>query len=182
VSRAVAALLLAAACSSGSGAPAGVLDERGFWRLVAQAGVGAVEDRAAVMTQLLSTARAARLEAWQQQLVARADELDTAPLAAAMRVVCGAQDADGFAADRGWLIAQGERVFTTARDAPDRLATVPDLPQACDGSGQAFLDAATARYSDLGFEPGGDAFPVVALGDPRGHSDDRFPLLRKRFG
>ena len=180
--RAALVLLLAVGCSSGSGTPGDVLDQRGFWALVAQAGGGAVEDRAAVMTQLLSTAKAPRLESWQQQLVARTAELNTARLAGAMRVVCGPQDADAFAADRGWLIAHGQGVFTTARDQPDQLASLGDLPRACDGSGQAFLDAATARYSDLGFEPGSDAFPAVDLAAPRGPSDGRFPLLRKRFG
>ena len=133
------------------------------------------------MTQLLSSAKAPRLESWQQQLVARAEELNTAGLAAAMTIVCGRQDADAFAADRAWLVAHGRQVFTTARDHPDELASLEDLREVCDGSGEAFADAATARYSDLGFEPGGDVFPVIDLSPPRGTSDGSFPLLTHRF-
>lgn len=173
-------LALAAGCSGGSGQPGGVLSEDGFWSLVQRTGTGAVEDRAAVMAQLLSTAPATRLESWRQQLVARDAELATGPLRAALQVVCGPQDPDAFAADRSWLVAHGREVFTTARDAPDRVAALPDLGQVCDGSGEAFADAATPRYSDLGFEPGGDAFPDVDVSAPPPSGSD-FPLLRKRF-
>ncbi|MCU1600999.1 MAG: hypothetical protein JWO22_1708 [Frankiales bacterium] len=171
-----------AGCSGGSGRPGGVLSEHDFWSLVQRSGTGAVEDRAAVMTNLLSQAPATRLESWRQQLVARDADLNRTALSEAMTVVCGPTDPEGFAADRSWLVAHGERVFTTARDHPDDLAALPDLEQACAGSGAAFADAATPRYSDLGFEPGGDAFPDVDPSDPTGPSGGRFPLLHKRFG
>lgn len=166
--RGLVVLVLLAGCSSGSAMPGGVLDERAFWSLVDQAGTGAVEDRAAAMAELLKDAPATRLESWQQQLVARDADLNTTALSQEMTTVCGRQDANGFAADRSWLVAHGQQVFLTARDHPDRLASLPDLAAACAGSGEAFADAATARYSDLGFEPGGDAFPVVDLSPPSG--------------
>jgi hypothetical protein len=175
-------LALAVGCASGSATPADVLDEAAFWHLVTQTGGGRVEDRAAVMSTLLSSAGRPRLESWQQQLVARVAELNRTPLWDALTVVCGTQDSDAFAAERGWLVAHGQDVFRSARDHPDALASLADLGQVCDGSGAAFVDAATPRYSDLGFEPGGDAFPVVDLSAPQGPSGSRFPLLHKRFG
>jgi hypothetical protein len=156
-------LALAVGCAGGSAVPGDVLDRRGFWQLVAQTGSGPVEDRAAVLTHLLSGARAARLESWQQQLVARDAELNTRALKRVLDRACGPQDPDAFAADRSWLVAQGERVFTTARDHPTELG---DLTGICSGSGEAFADAATALYSDLGFEPGGDAFPFIDTSPP----------------
>ena len=134
------------------------------------------------MTDLLSGAPATRLESWRQQLVARDAELNTTALREAMSVVCGAQDPDAFAADRSWLVAHGQQVFSPPRDLPHGLARRSYRAPAGDGSGSAFADAATPRYSDLGFEPGGDAFPDVDLSDPTGPSGGRFPLLHKRFG
>lgn len=159
-----------------------MLDDASFWQLVDRAGSGAVEDRAAQMATLLEDAPASRLESWRQLLVGRVAELNTAELQAAMRVVCGPQDGDAFAADRSWLVAHGHQVFETAKGEPDELASLADLDQVCDGSGEAFADAATPHYSDLGFEPGGDAFPDLDLSAPKGTSDGRFPLLHKRFG
>jgi hypothetical protein len=141
-----------------------VLDERGFWQLVDATGSGAVEDRAAVLTRLLAGAKAPRLESWQQQLVARDAELNTRALKQVLDRTCGPQDPDAFAADRSWLVAHGERVFAKAREHPSELT---DLKDVCDGSGEAFADAATALYSDLGYEPGSDAFPFIDTAPPQ---------------
>lgn len=157
-------LALAVGCAGGSAVPGDVLDARAFWQLVAQTGTGPVEDRAALLTRLLADAKAPRLESWQQQLVARAAELNTRALLRIVEKLCGPQDPDAFAADRSWLVAHGERVFRTARDNPAGLA---DLNGICTGSGEAFADAATALYSDLGFEPGTDAFPFIDTSPPR---------------
>jgi hypothetical protein len=177
---ALLSVALAVGCASGSATPGDVLDEQAFWSLVAQTGGGHVEDRAAVLTHLLATAKAPRLESWQQQLVVRVGELNTTALSEAMTVVCGKQDTYGFAADRSWLVAHGQQAFATARDHPDELASLPDLASACDGSGEAFADVATTRYSDLGFEPGGDAFPAIELSPPHGPVSS-YPRLRARF-
>jgi hypothetical protein len=164
VRLAAAGLLLAVGCAGGSALPGDVLDERGFWQLVGQTGGGHVEDRAAVLTHLLKDAKAPRLQSWQQQLVARDAELNTRALKRVLDRTCGPQDPDAFAADRSWLVAHGQRVFTTARDHPSQLT---DLDGICEGSGEAFADAATAIYSDLGYEPGGDAFPFIDTAPPR---------------
>jgi hypothetical protein len=176
----VALVALAAGCASGSGTPGDVLDEHAFWSLVARTGDGHVEDRAAVLTQLLATSKAPRLESWQQQLVSHVAELNTTAVKGAFEVVCGRQDVNAFAADRSWVVAHGQQVLGKVRDHPDDLAELADVALACDGSGEAFADVATARYSDLGFEPGGDAFPAIDLSPPRGAAGS-YPKLRARF-
>ncbi|MFN2536627.1 MAG: DUF4240 domain-containing protein [Mycobacteriales bacterium] len=161
-----AALLLAlvVGCAGGSAVPGDVLDERAFWQLVARTGSGPVEDRAAVLGHLLAAASARRLESWQRQLVARDEELNTRALKRLLDRTCGPQDPDAFAADRSWLVAHGQQVFMTARNHPTELTGLDGI---CEGSGEAFADAATALYSDLGFEPGTEAFPFVGTSPPR---------------
>jgi hypothetical protein len=180
VRAALVSVALAVGCASGTATPGDVLDEQAFWSLVAQTGDGHVEDRAAVLTHLLATAKAPRLESWQQQLVVHVAELNTTAFKGAFEVVCGQQDVNAFAADRSWVVAHGQRVFDDVRDHPDDLVGLADVALACAGSGEAFADVATARYSDLGYEPGGDAFPAIDLAPPGGPRGS-YPKLRARF-
>lgn len=183
----LAALGLLMGCSAGGGhlAPGATLDELGFWALVdraAQQGGAAVEDRGAMMTQLLKGAPPARLESWQQQLVTLDAQLNTRAVAAAFALACGGPlDLAGFAAARSWVVAHGRATYEEVTADADALAGVPELMSACGGSGEAFQDAALGRYSDLGFEPGGSAFPFVDQDPPTGPAPGALPRLADRF-
>ena len=154
--RRLAALLLVAACSSGGPQqPLEQLDDASFWALVDRAGSLAgprVEDRAAAMTLLLRTADAPRLESYQRLLVrfaTAAERVDTSE-------VCGDDQPVG-----AWLVAQGRTAYDAVLADPASLASLPGAATLCTGVGEAFGSAAVARYSDLGYAPGSDAFPLL---------------------
>jgi hypothetical protein len=184
----VVLLALGAGCSTGSDgrAPGDDLGGQAFWSLVDQAktvGGSDVADRADALTQLLKTADQSRLEAFQQHLVRASNDLDTNAVADAAAVVCGHRaDFTGF---RSWVIAQGEATYDRVRADPGALADLTDVQAACGDAGAAFGDAAVARYSDLGFEPGSDAFPAIEPdGAPTGPhaTTGQLRRLRSRFG
>lgn len=168
--RLTLAALVLAGCTSGGGhgaAPGGVLDEQGFWDLVAvaaQEGGPAVDDRGAVMTRLLADAEPSRLRSWQQQLVLLDARLSTRAVEAAFAKACGgALDPDAFATARTWVVAQGRAAYERVVADPAELPAHEGL---CDGSAGGFQDAALVRYSALGFEAGDGAFPVVDTAPP----------------
>ena len=166
--RALAALLLAAACSAGAGAPGG---DDGFWSLVDQAARDAgpdVSDRAAAMTQLLQHRDRAGLEDYQQHLAAAVTALDLRAVQDVAAVVCPGLDDAGFVDVRSWVVAQGRSTTERVAADPVALAGLPGVRAACTGVGSAFGDAAVPRYSDLGFEPGTDAFPLLSAGGAAG--------------
>lgn len=149
-------VLLVGACSSGGPQqPLDQLDETAFWALVAQAGeIGGprVEDRAAAMTAQLRGATAPRLESYQRLLVrfaTAAETVDTTEL-------CGTDEPVG-----AWLVAQGKQSYDGVLADPESLGSLAGVETLCTGVGEAFGNAAVARYSDLGYVPGSDAFPLL---------------------
>ena len=83
-------------------------------------------------------------------------------------VICPGLDDAAFVDVRSWVVAQGRRTVSAVAGDPVALARIPGVRAACTGVGSAFGDAAVARYSDLGFEPGTDAFPLLAAGGATG--------------
>ena len=160
-----------AACTAGAGAPGDPLGDDGFWSLVDRAardGGTDVQDRAAAMTQLLQGHDRAGLEAYQQHLAAAVAALDLLAVQDVAGVVCPGLDDAAFVDVRSWVVAQGRTTAAAVARDPVALARVPGVRQACTGVGSAFGDAAVPRYSDLGFEPGSDAFPLLAAGGASG--------------
>jgi predicted NodU family carbamoyl transferase len=182
---ALATLALLAACSNASDgtSPGDRLGDKGFWSLVAAAkdtGGDAVEDRADALTQALKTTDRATLEAFQQHLVRSAAALNTQALADAAQVVC--RGTGDFADFRTWVIAQGQATYDAALEDPDSLAGIATLRSACSGAGGPYGTAAVAPYSDLGFEPGSEAFPLLDTETPpTGPPAGDLTQLKKRF-
>jgi len=171
--RRALALLLAAGCSAGTpgAAPGDPLGDKGFWSLVdraAQQGGSDVQDRAAALTQLLQGRDRAALETYQRHLVAAVASLDLVAVQDVAGVLCPGLDDAAFVDVRSWVVAQGERTVTAVAHDPVALARISGVRTACTGVGSTFGDAAVARYSDLGFEPGTYAFPLLPVGGATG--------------
>ncbi|MCY1009364.1 DUF4240 domain-containing protein [Nannocystis pusilla] len=120
------------------------MDRTRFWNLIDAARSDAGTRRtAAALVELLAALPADDIAAfdawyWAHQGAARRREL----WAAAYTIMGGCSD-DGFDYFRGWLIAQGERVYMAAIHDPDSLADLPlKEPPSC----EAMLGAAAVAY------------------------------------
>lgn len=118
------------------------VDPKTFWKLIADARASVTDPSdgdavAAAATTLLADRPPAEIVATQQVLW----ELLTAsyqnPLWAAAYVINGGCSDDGFDYFRGWLVTQGEEVYTTALADPDSLAALPAVVAAAE-SGMEF--------------------------------------------
>ncbi|MGW6707964.1 DUF4240 domain-containing protein [Streptomyces sp. NPDC054956] len=107
------------------------MDKQTFWKLIETARAGVEADQVAVRAaELLATLPEAEVAAAQQVLWDLLAESYLAPLwAAAYAINDGCSD-DGFDYFRGWLLTQGEAVFTAALADPDSLADHPPVRDA----------------------------------------------------
>ncbi|MFG2480763.1 DUF4240 domain-containing protein [Streptomyces fagopyri] len=99
-----------------------------------------------------------------QELLATSDR---APLRAAAWVISGRSSGldEGFDYFRGWLIAQGQRVFEDVITDADRLAGIPEIrasaPEAIEPDGEEILGIARDAYARAtGAEPPEDVFTL----------------------
>ncbi|MET9469563.1 DUF4240 domain-containing protein [Streptomyces sp. NPDC006544] len=144
------------------------MDKQTFWKLIetarAQAEPDQVAERAA---ELLAQYPASETAAAQQVLWDLLAESYRAPLWAAAYLINGGCSDDGFDYFRGWLLTQGEAVFTAALADPDSLADHPPVRAAAAGEeGEDLEDedalsiAWTAYASATGRELPADSFTI----------------------
>ncbi|MEV6717042.1 DUF4240 domain-containing protein [Lentzea sp. NPDC051208] len=146
------------------------MDPKTFWKLIADARASVADPPdgdavAAAATTLLADRPPAEIVATQQVLW----ELLTAsyqnPLWAAAYVINGGCSDDGFDYFRGWLVTQGEEVFTAALVDPDSLAALPEVVAAAESGmefdGQEALSIAwNAHLKATGMQLPQDAFRI----------------------
>ena len=112
------------------------MDAHALWELVDQARAAAGDDADELdlvidhLTTLLLEKDPDKIALIDQQLWQTLRDSHRAELWMAAAVVNGAGRDDGFDAFRGWLIAQGQEVFTRVVAAPDRLADLPAVVHA----------------------------------------------------
>ncbi|WP_371616925.1 DUF4240 domain-containing protein [Streptomyces sp. NBC_00454] len=143
------------------------MDKQTFWKLIetarADAEPGGVAARAA---ELLAQRPAGEIAAAQQVLWDLLGESYRAPLWAAAYLINGGCSDDGFDYFRGWLLTQGEAVFTAALADPDSLADHPLAREAAAG-GEELEDeetlsiAWTAYGRATGRELPSDSFTIA---------------------
>ncbi|MGW6688632.1 DUF4240 domain-containing protein [Streptomyces sp. NPDC054961] len=143
------------------------MDKQTFWKLIetarAQAEPDQVAERAA---ELLARYPAPETAAAQQVLWDLLAESYRAPLWAAAYLINGGCSDDGFDYFRGWLLTQGEAVFTAALADPDSLADHPSVRAAAAGEDEELEDedalsiAWTAYESATGRELPADSFTI----------------------
>ncbi|MCX5405874.1 DUF4240 domain-containing protein [Streptomyces sp. NBC_00335] len=110
------------------------MDKQTFWKLIETARAQAEPDRVAQRAAaLLAEHPAAEVAAAQQVLWDLLAESYRAPLWAAAYLINGGCSDDGFDYFRGWLLVQGEEVFTAALSDPDSLADHPRVRAASAG-------------------------------------------------
>ncbi|MFD0269202.1 DUF4240 domain-containing protein [Streptomyces sp. NPDC127106] len=107
------------------------MDEQTFWTLIETARAQAAPDEvAARAARLLARRPPAEIAAAQQVLWDLLAESYRSPLWAAAYLINGGCSDDGFDYFRGWLLTQGEAVFTAALADPDSLADHPAVREA----------------------------------------------------
>ncbi|MFD3676130.1 DUF4240 domain-containing protein [Streptomyces sp. NPDC058613] len=107
------------------------MDKQTFWKLIDTARAEAGPDEvAARASQLLAVLPEAEIAAAQQVLWDLLADSYRSPLWAAAYVINGGCSDDGFDYFRGWLLTQGEAVFTAALADPDSLAGLPAVREA----------------------------------------------------
>lgn len=146
------------------------VDPNTFWKLIAAARASVPDPSdghavAAAATTLLAERPPAEIVAAQQTLW----ELLTAsyrnPLWAAAYILNGGCSDDGFDYFRGWLVTQGEEVYTAALADPDSLASLPAVVAAADSGDEfecedALSIAWNAHIKATGMQLPQDAFRI----------------------
>ncbi|GAA3628020.1 uncharacterized protein DUF4240 [Lentzea atacamensis] len=141
-----------------------------FWPLIAAAR-SAVPDPtdccavATAATRLLAGAPPAQIVATQQTLWDLLALSYRNPLWAAAYLMNGGCSDDGFDYFRGWLLLQGEEVFTAAVASPDTLATLPAVVSAAESGLEFECEAALsiawdAHLAATGMKLPEDAFTI----------------------
>lgn len=107
------------------------MDKQTLWKLIGTARAEAGPDEVAARTaQLLAALPEGEIAAAQQVLWDLLADSYRSPLRAAAYVINGGCSDDGFDRFRGWLLTQGEAVFTAALADPDSLAELPAVREA----------------------------------------------------
>lgn len=118
------------------------VDPNNFWKLIADARASVADPSdgdavAAAATTLLADRPPAEIVATQQVLWEVLTASYQNPLWAAAYVINGGCSDDGFDYFRGWLVTQGEEIFTAVLADPDSLAALPAVVAAAE-SGEEF--------------------------------------------
>lgn len=111
------------------------MDEPTFWRLIESARRGSDGDLGSLVENLVDNlARLSEddIRSFDRMLGGLLERSYDRRLWAAAYVINGGCSDDGFDYFRGWLIAQGERVFTRALQDPDTLADVAESEAECE--------------------------------------------------
>ncbi|MFI5615978.1 DUF4240 domain-containing protein [Streptomyces sp. NPDC051567] len=104
------------------------MDTQTFWKLIETARTDTPPDEVAVRAAtLLAAFPPAEIAEAQQVLWDLLAESYRSPLWAAAYLINGGCSDDGFDYFRGWLLVQGEEVFTRALTDPDSLADHPGV-------------------------------------------------------
>ncbi|MET9963117.1 DUF4240 domain-containing protein [Streptomyces sp. NPDC006326] len=142
------------------------MDTQTFWKLIETARAEAGPDHVApCAAQLLARRPAAEIAAAQQVLWDLLAQSYRSPLWAAAYVINGGCSDDGFDYFRGWLLTQGEAVFTRALADPDSLAEHPAVREAAAEGLELWDEAAlsiawTAYESATGCTLPADSFTI----------------------
>ncbi|MFI6094153.1 DUF4240 domain-containing protein [Lentzea sp. NPDC051213] len=146
------------------------MDSNIFWKLIADARASVSDpsdccEVAAATSALLAALPPAEIVAAQQILWDLLALSYSDPLWAAAYLMNGGCSDDGFDYFRGWLLTQGEAVYTAALASPDSLASVPAVQEAAE-SGLEFECEATlsiaweAHQAATGMKLPEDAFTI----------------------
>lgn len=101
-----------------------------FWDLIESASKDAdnADDTVARLRELLCEMSGEEIQAFDEWFWHRMDEAYTWPLWGAAYLINGGCSDDGFEYFRGWLITQGQAVFSAAVAKPESLAAVVEEP------------------------------------------------------
>ncbi|MER8092894.1 DUF4240 domain-containing protein [Streptomyces goshikiensis] len=142
------------------------MDKQTFWKLIETARADAAPDEVAARAAGLLALRPEReIAAAQQVLWDLLAESYSAPLWAAAYLINGGCSDDGFDYFRGWLLTQGETVFTAALADPDSLAGHPAVREAATEGVELWDESAlsiawTAHQVATGRELPADSFTI----------------------
>ncbi len=161
------------------------MTEDDFWAIVdkARKTAGDVEGTADEVAEILTEGSLERIAEFQDQLDHRMNEAFRWDLWGAAYVMNGGCSDDGFEYFRGWLIANGRKVFTAALKDPESLARLEEA----EAENEDMLYSAQRAYEHLA--PGKTMERRVArIAEPQGErweEDDLaalFPKLTKKYG
>ncbi len=146
------------------------VDPNTFWKLIAdaRADVPDPSDCCAVASAAaarLATLPPAEIVSAQQVLWDVMAQSYRNPLWAAAYVINGGCSDDGFDYFRGWLLTQGETVYTRAADSPESLADLPAVIAAAESGEELVCEAALgipwdAHLAATGMRLPQDAFTI----------------------
>jgi hypothetical protein len=127
------------------------MDRAAFWRLIEEskkAGGGDLETQLDVLVNRLSEYPPEEIVSFQSVLGQVMDDSYTRELWAAAYILNGGCSDDCFDYFRGWLIAQGERVYNEALRDPETLAPLAAITDLDDYGFEDILYAAWTAYED----------------------------------
>jgi hypothetical protein len=161
-----------------------------FWQIIdaaRQQADGDVDEHLAELQEELGKLPEAEIIAFDRIFTAYWARAYLWDLWAAAYIIGGGCSDDGFMDFRGWLIAQGEKVYEAALANPETLAEVVPVDDECqiEGfqyvAGNAWAEKTGQDYSD--FPTTGVAIPNEPAGEPWTEDDleRRFPRLWQKF-
>jgi hypothetical protein len=163
------------------------VDRAEFWRIVEAGRLAAGGDDERVPSAVrgllaaLPPSEIISFETIQDELLGESYRND---LWAAAYLINGGCSDDGFTYFRGWLIAQGQRVFDTAILDPATLEDAIVMDNAWDADLEEFLYAARQAYRDVvGAEMPERSLPAWELTGPEWDEDsvfDMYPALNAK--
>ncbi|WP_191304830.1 DUF4240 domain-containing protein [Lentzea cavernae] len=146
------------------------MDTNTFWKLIADARASVADPSdgyavAAAAVELLAERPPAEIVATQQVLWDVLTVSYQNPLWAAAYVINGGCSDDGFDYFRGWLVTQGEEVYTAVLADPDSLAGLPAVVAAAESGDEfeceeALSIAWNAHIKATGMQLPQDAFRI----------------------
>ena len=156
-----------------------------FWRLIAAAKAesgGDLESQMQILEESLADLKGEEIIQFQKildELISSAHRWD---LRGAAHVISGGCSDDSFYYFRGWLVAQGQKIFEEALDDPDSLSAVAEPEVECED----ILNVAAQAYE----EKTGEEMPrnEIEVAEPAGEEwieedlPDLFPRLWAKFG
>ncbi|MEA5463876.1 DUF4240 domain-containing protein [Leptothoe sp. PORK10 BA2] len=170
------------------------MDITTFWKLIDKARHTSKDDaeqQLAELALLLDELSAEEIVEFHYLLYSFFNKSYTWELWGAAYVIGGGCSDDGFDYFRGWLISRGEKVFTTALEEPDKLASmINDADEAtdcqvegwesvavdawCRKTGQDNSSFPARPFENLIHDPAGEEWQEEDL-------DRLYPMLNQRF-
>lgn len=156
-----------------------------FWALIAAGAeaAGDAERKVEIIEEVLAKLRVKEIVDFDRILRELMAESYRGDLWGAAYVINGGCSDDGFDYFRGWLILQGERVFSDALRDPDSLAAVP-MSENYDVECEAILYAAANAHEarvDRELPDVKVDMPAITLDWTEEDLPTRFPALSARF-